>query len=904
MSSPRSLSSERIERKEPAFINYHLGLEGLVGGLAHNPYLIRNWEKKMRNGYYWRISKWGFAIPAGLFGFKFSEFRWHFIGVSHLDAAWLWPVLDTKIRALKTFAQAIENIQRFPFFTMSMTTPQYFQWVKDYAPGLWDLVKSAVAKGRIELTGGCWIEPDLDMPWGESLVRQRLYGQLFYLREFGKIATIESLSDVFGFAYSIPQILVKSGARGFWTTKCFWNDENPWPFAVYEWEGVDGSRIFTYQFRFNWFSLPNMKEYRQAGRLCKPHNAQTILSSHNTNAEIEACLSAEILKDFGFFYGWGDGGKGPDRVEVGGTQMLAQLGYGKHTNTEKFFALLHKQVGDRYLIWKDEMYLETHRGTKTSVNEIKHYNRRAEFWASVIEILQSLINAYQPGAVPFEKKHVFEMWRKVMFNQFHDILPGSAIPDVYLLAFEELKKAISFAQGAVQHCLAGVPHANNNLVVFNPFSWERSEYCLVEDKVCFFDKIPPLSIHVVPRVECETQTIQVEGDAYVLENDYMRVRVHKNHGSVQSIYFKATNMELVDPSQSYDKAGCGLRVFRDYPKQYRAWNIDRNYPTHRVPVRVADAPKITTVQHPVSGITTKYSYLKSSATISIFLRPRDKVLHISITTDNRDPLLLVKYFFPLSLKSEWVTSEIPYGSIARKRVKITEREKAKWEMNMQKWVDISDPDIGVAILNNNRYGFNATARGIYITLTRTAKHPPPKFHSAHLLIPRKDRPTYMDLKPFTFELGVLPHVGTWQEGEVVQASYNFNFPLIVGEPVKGKSTLKGVKWDVLAKPFVEIDSSSVILSSIKPSEWSGRNGEILSNHADWTWNQSLILRFVEQHGQAGRVNLRFNSGLVIAKIEEVDLLEMHPSNPLAIQQNQVGVSFTPFEIKTLRIWFS
>ena len=555
------------------------------------------------------------------------------------------------------------------------------------------------------------------------------------------------------------------------------------------------------------------------------------------------------------------------------------------------------------------MYLEYHRGTKTSVNEIKHYNRRAELWAYAAETLVSILNVHQPGIISFEKHALFEMWRKVLFNQFHDILPGSAIPDVYLLALQELKDAIGYAKDVVQRCLARMAPAREEVVVYNPFAWPRSEYCTFKNKLFFFDNLPGLSVQAVPLGKCEIDTsqwvpIRIEGGDYILENELMRVGVHKDHGTIATLFYKPTGTELLDPSQSYDKRGCGLRVFHDYTKKYRAWNIDRKYPKHRVPVAVSELPKIAWMTDQTPCITTTYAYLNSHATICVYLRPRDSLLHVSITTDNRDPVLLVKYFFPLSLKSNEVTAEIPYASIARKRVKVTEREKAKWEMNMQKWVDVSDATVGIAIVNNNRYGFNATAKGIYITLTRTAKHPLPKFHSAHLLIPPKDRPVYMDLKPFTYELGIMPHTGSWQESGVVQASYNFNFPLIIGNPKGRNSTEDKVNRELLRAPFIEIDSPEVILGTIKPSEWCGSKGDILLGDSDWYWNRTLIIRLVEQHGRACRVNLRFASHLVIAKIEEVDLLEMHPSHQFQIQENQISVSFTLFEIKTLRVWLS
>ncbi|HMF31615.1 MAG TPA: glycosyl hydrolase-related protein, partial [Candidatus Lokiarchaeia archaeon] len=222
-----------------------------------------------------------------------------------------------------------------------------------------------------------------------------------------------------------------------------------------------------------------------------------------------------------------------------------------------------------------------------------------------------------------------------------------------------------------------------------------------------------------------------------------------------------------------------------------------------------------------------------------------------------------------------------------------------------------DDDFGVTIFNNNRYGFNATAKGIYITLTRTAKHPPAKFHSAHLLIPPKQRPRFMDLKPFTFDLGVMPHGGSWKDNQIVQMGYNFNFPLVVPAALDSEERIpRGDETtfypaplaENLQTPFAEVDNADILLTCIKPSEWCGPDaGELLSDQK-WSWNGSFILRTVEQYGRATSASIHFHPALGVKRVEEVDLLEMQRIGEFWISDNSIQVEYAPFEIKTLRVW--
>jgi alpha-mannosidase len=275
------------------------------------------------------------------------------------------------------------------------------------------------------------------------------------------------------------------------------------------------------------------------------------------------------------------------------------------------------------------------------------------------------------------------------------------------------------------------------------------------------------------------------------------------------------------------------------------------------------------------------------------------MIHLDIHSDIKDGEIIVKYLIPVNLKSEDVTCEIPYASIDRKRIKRTEKEKGKWEMNMQKWIDISDSDFGVTVVNNNRYGFNATRHGIYLTLTRTPEYPgvSPLYGSTRI-VPKKERPKYIDLVPFDYKFGIIPHSGGWKEHEMWKKGQEFNLNLIVCQDHPTKNT-KNIDF---SKPFIHIEASNILVGSIKPTEWNGSNYDKLVEHEEWAWDtKTFILRLIELHGIETKTNVILNNTLKIKNIEEVDLLERNPTNKNPFKDNRFEVSFTPFEIKTLRI---
>jgi alpha-mannosidase len=910
-----------VKQKGQDYIGFDLRLEAVLEGIIYNPRNRKGMQKNYKNGTYLRRFNFLSRFTRKKYG-TLRDFKMYFTGVSHLDAAWLFPVVDTKERAYKTFYKAMEHCDEFPFLTFSQTTPQYYDWIRGYDPKMWQKLKEYVKKKRIELTGGMWIEPDLDMPSGEALVRQRMYGQLYFLREFGFYPTMESLLDVFGFPWSLPQILVKSGATSFWTTKAM---TGGWPFYAYNWRGIDGTEIFTYQFTYNWDSLSNNKRFREMARFPDPKHNQSVVDSHTPKKDIEELFSkkkGDYIRDFPLFYGIGDGGKGPLEIEIMFADTLAQMQNGKHVSQHEYVEILKKTVGERYFIWNDEMYLQKHRGTKTTQLEVKHYNRRAECWVNAAETLITILNLYNMNVGTYNKSLIFKMWQKILFNQFHDILPGSSIPDVYILAIKEQKEAIKIAQDLIQDSLHQISNKqsedniNSNhksVLIYNCFNWNRSEYLSWKNELFYFENIPPLSISNISLIKSKTNPeefnlISEKEDVFVLENKQLRVQIHKLQGTILSIIYKKSKneeLELIETKGSYRNLGSGLRVFHEDPGYWKAWDLDVRYPQKKIKVQVKNPPTISQSNTGENVIKVDYEFLSSSATVTYYIRPKTCRLNLDIHTDVKDPQLLVKYFIPFALKSDEVTAEIPYASIARKRIKTTQREKAKWEMNMQKWLDISDENVGMMIVNDNTYAFSATAKGIYLTLTRTPEYPgiSPLYGSTRL-IPPKLRPKYTDLKPFDYKFSLIPHSGSWKNNHLWQEGYNFNQPLICSTPTdeKQKTAAKNkIDYSILNK-FCTLNKSNVLIGTIKPSEWNGNAFDELKINKDWKWDsKSFILRLVELEGISTDLSINFNPLLKIKEISEVNLLEMDSKGISSTNSQKINIKLTPFEIITLRI---
>ncbi len=894
------------------------GIETIIEKILYNPQFRKDWKKRMENGFYYYRIKPTVRILSLLFPTHLERYKLNFIANSHLDAAWLWIQPDTIKRAYMTFKKAIEYIETYPYFIFTQTSPQYYLWMKQYDPELWSKIKKYVAEGRLELAGGMWVEPDLNVPCGESLVRQRLYGMLFYLLNFGKMPKVESLLDVFGFPQQIPQIFVKSGTNDFWTTKCTWNEFNKWPFANYWWEAQDGSRVFTHHFKIHLLTLLQSDFYGKMARFPKPEYIGKSFTSFNTNKEIENSFSTEVYRRLGVFYGWGDGAKGPLEVEIGAAQLAAQLKMGKFCRMDTYFELLKKELNNRLIVWADEMYLEYHRGCLTTQVQTKKLHRLSEYSLIAAESIVTLLNlgikspskakSLPKDSLLYNKAAFFEAWRKLLFNEFHDILPGSSIQDVYVIANRELQEVVDFSNRIIGNCLrlAHKTLANDSkITVFNPSSFARSESLMMSQtntRSAWFEQIPPLSFLTIEKSQVKQENsglFKDLGEFIELSNNKLRASIRKADGALISLIYLKNNRDVI----KHTGRGAGIRVFVDKPKKYHAWNLDMNHLLKPVKVEFRSC-KIEN-----DKVVVEHQFRNSDSLIEYVLLEHENQLRVRIKLNMRNKEIVVKYFVPVDFQNKNVYTDSAYGTAKRSRVPESEMQLAKFEFPMHKWVDISDNDFGVSIFSKDRYGASANHLGMAVTLVRTPKHPTSKWYPTTQLIRWKDRRKHTDMGFHVFDLAIYPHEKAWNHSDVHQKAEQFNVPIFVNDFQPSSFITDLPEPEVhrmmenvrkLQKPFATVNIDNVTITSIKPAEMPY---EILSEHEDYEFDgKTIIVRAVEWLGKDSACEISFNPEFKIKNIHEADLLERKITK-IPMSNQKISIKFGHNEIKTLLIEF-
>ncbi len=922
----------------------HHGIETLFNEkLIYNPFNAKLWFK-LRNTAFFRASLKVFAqIFSRLNFYRLSDYQLYAIPLSHLDAAWLWTAKDSVFRAYKTFKMAIEHIQRYPFFKISLTTPHYFQWIKHYdrylpspdsKKSLWQATCEAVASGKIDLCGGCWVEPDLNVPCGEALVRQRLYGQLFYLRHFGKMAPISTLLDVFGYPNTFPQILQKSGAKAFWTTKLTWNDYSMWPFANFFWEGLDGTRIFTHQFKFNLMSLLDLGRYRPMAR--RPKQKEQVYNSHTIKdaedrsqlnfsginlatqnysglSELHDDFSEDYVKTLGIFYGLGDGGKGPLTSEIDFMATLGQSFHIPHVTTSKYFDILRQDAGDQLPIWNDEMYLEYHRGTLTTQVKVKQGNQQCEYWILAAERLWTILLLTEK--IPFDEKtsRMFtECWQRLLFNQFHDILPGSSIPEVYLQTWKDHQRILKKMKGFITKTLQTVTQSQQ-ISVFNPNPFSNYAYLSSSHGKLRLGPFAPYSLTEIDVPKNEKNNITPShaseiivdriGLAYIVKTPSLCCVFDTQDGALKGVYVKlplknrwvsilygsrngfpilestfpteCTSQSQLDSylknhiQQVLQRKGVHLQAFREIftGNPYPAWNICKNFTQNPLEIQFLD---FTPIQHTSNSLElqTRYQVLNSRITIKIRIFTPEMELHFATSVDLADEEILLKHFIPMNIKSEDVVCESQFGNVTRTKHPHTKMEAAKWEFSHHTWLDESDEDYGVALIAPDRYGASANSVGVGLTLVRSPPYPTDLFYTHEMCFSQGDRPKHTDIMKHDFKYVLHPHERAWDEAHIPWVAHQYSSPCLIIDPKSSNNPSippLALPQKTISFPSFQISPKNLILTAMKPTEWNLNPDHLESNENSrlnatkwklsskkekWVWERNyVIIRIYEAEGR-------------------------------------------------------
>ncbi|QHW31140.1 alpha-mannosidase [Paenibacillus rhizovicinus] len=816
-----------------------------------------------------------------------TQGKMHLVGQSHIDIAWLWPVRETVRKVSRTFSTMTSLMEEYPDFNYSQSQPLLYAFVKEHDPALYAKIKQAVADGRWELVGGMWVEPDLNIPSGESLVRQILHGQQFYRDEFGKGSAIEWLPDTFGYCASLPQILKLAGVDYFMTTKLNWNDTNKFPHELFRWVGIDGTPIVSYlSYALNENTRPK-----------------------NVNTSWQAYRQKDKLNELMLLYGHGDGGGGVTRDMIEFAQrseLMPGLPAGSFSTAGAFFDEVGK-VAQTLPEWHGDLYLELHRGTLTTHGRNKRSNRKAEVLYREAEIWGSLARAYTGAAVNAEAMN--EGWKLMLLNQFHDIIPGTAITetyqtsaaeyeDVFTLGGRELDHALLALAGGINAAGEGTPY-----VVFNSLGWERDETILVSGgaelaAVCAYDeagiRLPSdwladdasadkagltqggllVTVPAIPAFGYKTIWLRKPvgeaapkraaaadtADLDAWETVHYRLEFN-DRGEIVRWLDKAAQRELLLPGAKANE----LQFFHDKPTYWDAWDIDPKYEQQPASKAELIGKRVISSGDAADIIRFEWRLGESSITQDMILYPHQKRVDFKTRVDWRESHKLLKVAFPIDIVSTKAAYEIPFGALERPTHRNTSWEQAQYEVCGHRWADISEGSYGVSLMNDCKYGYDIKDGVLRLSLLRAPKWP--------------DATADQGEHEFTYSL--LPHEQDWRHAEVVRRAAELNQPAVALRVPAGSG--EGKEQLPATNTLLRLDSRTVVLDTVKPAE----RGE------------GIVLRFYESTGSRDRIVFQLPPSVKQATV--VNLLEDELEACSVGADGTVTLAFKPFEIKSIHL---
>ena len=776
------------------------------------------------------------------------------VGHTHIDVAWLWTLAQTEEKAQRSFSTVLRLMEQYPEYIFMSSQPQLYEYIKKNAPELYSQIQERVRQGRWEVEGAMWLEADCNLTSGESLVRQVVHGKRFMKEEFGVDSHILWLPDVFGYSAALPQILQKSGVDRFFTTKIGWNETNKMPYDAFLWEGIDGTEIFTH--------------FGTARNLPKPgeddKTTTYVCSTEPTMVKgtWERFQQKEYSDKSLITFGFGDGGGGPTRhmLEVlrRTSQGLPGLPRTKMSTAGEFMDSLYHDVTARAAVsgrmprWVGELYLEFHRGTYTSIAKNKRNNRKSELLLQKAETLSVISNALVGTEYPKQALH--DNWQTVLLNQFHDIIPGSSIYEVYEVSDRHYAQVLgdtaAIASGALTALASQV--SGEGLLVYNPLGFARSGLVTCEDGVYFAENVPAMGWKVIAK---NAPSCRVQADSRHLENDCLRLELDET-GAICSLFDKRAGRELCLPGSRINE----LRVYEDFPRDYDAWELSRYY---KDKMWVADEVLSAEVvdEGGRKGIRLVKSYGDSTITQTIYLTDGSSRIDFETRVDWHQRHQLLKAVFPLDLHANQATYEIQFGHVSRPTHANTSWDAAKFEVCAQKWADIGENGYGVSLLNDCKYGHSAQGSTLTLSLLKGATYPNPE----------------ADQGEHVFTYSLYPHVGDFREAGTIREAYALNQPM-TALPVRGGGDLPA------EFSLISCDQPGVIVETVKQAEDGG----------------DIIVRLYDAFDRRSKVALTI--GVPFSKVALCDLME-NPmdSSCLEVRGQEILLPVKNFEIVTLRI---
>jgi len=792
-------------------------------------------------------------------------------GHAHIDIAWLWTLGQVRRKAGRTFHTVLRLMEQFPGYHFTQSQPQLYDYVRQDYPELFEGIKSRIAEGRWETIGGMWVEADCNISGPESLARQFLLGRNFFHKHFGTAdSPVLWLPDVFGYAWNLPQLIKQAGLEYFFTIKIGWNQYNRLPYDTFWWQGLDGTRVLTH--------------FSPTKEVNSPYS-----STYNANASPSDAIGTwlnfqqkEITQDLLMSYGYGDGGGGPTREMLENIREMADFPGTPHVkqgSVADFFHKLEVEHGDRLPTWNGELYLEIHRGTYTTQSRNKRANRKSEFLLHDAEFLASMALLLDPS-YRYPASDFHQAWELICLNQFHDIIPGSSIREVYMESLEQYETVRKLAESARKSALHAIAvHQSGDIMLVNPTAFERldlafytgeipSGYHLEADgKTVPYQptdggvwiaagEIKPYSLKSLQLVdgEIEPEITDLVVSTNCIENTFIRVEFNSD-GDIVRIYDKIYQREILPRGMVANQ----FQAFEDRPVNWDAWDIDIFYDDRLWLSDPAESIKVIEVGPLRATLEIRRRILNSTYVQRVSLSYNSHRLDFDTAIDWRERHILLKVAFPVDILAPVATHEIQWGNVQRPTHRNTSWDWARFETCAQKWVDLSESDYGVSLLNDCKYGHDIQANIIRLSLLRAPTYPDPE----------------ADQGEHRFAYSLLPHAGDWRTSTIA-AAYALNDPLITVSTLRGTSTLD------LSTPLITTDSPSVVIETIKRAE--DGNG--------------FIIRLYESHRHRGRV--RLNTNFDIAAAYKTNLLE-EDAESLDVNGRRIAFHITPYQIMTIRI---
>src|SRR5712692_9942282 len=800
------------------------------------------------------------------------------VGTSHIDMAWLWPWTETVEVVRDTFSTALQLMREYRRFTYTQSSAQTFKWLEEKYPDLFRQIQARVKEGRWEVIGGMWVEPDLNMPDGESLVRQILVGKRYFQKNFGADVNIGWNPDSFGYNWQLPQIYKKSGFDYFVTQKMSWNETTVFPYKLFWWQSPDGSRVLTYF----------------------PHRYDNGIDAIGIAKDLADYVPATRFPELMHLYGVGDHGGGPTRTMLDEVVRLQDPSVTfppiSFSTPHAFFSDLQKSVDSGEVkppVWNDELYLEYHRGCYTTQSETKKQIRESE---QLLQNAEKFASFSFLGNRSYPHSVLEASWKKVLFDHFHDIMPGSGIEVNYLDAARNLREVGLEGDKILHEALADLAARAKTagsgaaVVVFNPLSWERTEPVVVEarfptaagrvevhdsagkpllfqvittedDRVklrVLVPRVPPLGyevIHLVPAKNARAVPTTLKVVGTTLENEFLRVAIDPHSGCITSLVNKA------DGKESVASGGCGnlLQTFVDKPPKQDAWEIkfDEQFWDLKQPqeVKVVESGPVRAV------VRVTHKFQSSTFVQDISVNAGVPRVDVDMQADWHEQHILLKVGFPVTVHTHAATFAIPYGPIQRPTPRNTPAEKAKFEVPALRWGDLSGDGHGLSLLNASKYGYDAKGNVIRLSLLRAATYPGANGECC------------TDQGFHEFRYALYPHKGDWETGGTMGQGYALNYPLIPfttsahGGPLPARHSFAGIAND------------NAILTVVKKAED----------------DDALILRFYEFAGRKSAVRVQLPDKATRAF--ETNLMEKQEGAlTLEADGREVVIPTGPYEI--------